>query len=58
MSHVDLSALFSTMNYQRHLSGWIVFEFLIIIVGKSSIPSSAARFLLLTCVSVWFGNRA
>jgi len=33
VSHVDLSALISTMNYQRHLSGWIVFEFLIIIVA-------------------------
>lgn len=49
---------FLTMNYQRLLSGWIVFEWLIIIVGKNSIPSSVGYCCLLLAFGLGIALKA
>jgi|SRR5579859_279860 hypothetical protein len=46
------------MNYQRLLSGWIVFEWLLIIVGKNSIPSPAGYYCSLLAFGLGIALKA
>lgn len=46
------------MNYQRLLSGWIVFEWLIIIIGENSIPSSVGYCCLLLAFGLGIALKA